>query len=95
MRVKYSPAFLSILKRVDVRIRKSLRESIAIFIRNPNDLELDNHDLRDEWLGYRSIDVTENWRALYKEITENDESVAYFIALGTHDGLYGKGRRTA
>ncbi len=95
MRVKYSPAFILVAKKVDVRIRKSLRESLTTFIRNPNDLELDNHDLTDEWLGYKSIDVTADWRAIYKEIREGDQVIAYFIALGTHQQLYGKGRKTA
>lgn len=95
MRVKYSPLFLTISKKADVRVRKSLRESITTFIRNPNDPELDNHDLRDEWLGYRSIDITTNWRAIFKEITESEQTVAYFVALGTHDQLYGKGRKAS
>ena len=46
MRVKYSPEFLKILKKVDVRIYKSLRQKVAIFIKNPIDAQLDNHNLR-------------------------------------------------
>ncbi len=89
MIVKYSPRFLGLLKKVDVKIRKSLKERIAIFIQNPNDLELNNHALRDEYLGYRSIDVTANWRAIFEELQEGKNTVAYFIGLGTHEELYG------
>lgn len=89
MIVKYSPRFLALLKKADVIIRKSLKEKIAIFIQDPNDLELSNHVLRDEYLGYRSIDITANWRAIFEEIQEGEDTVAYFIGLGTHEELYG------
>lgn len=94
MRVKYSPLFLAKLKKVDVRIRKSLREKIAIFIKNPNDPELDNHPLRDEYLGGRGIDITADWRAVYEEIEEGDNTTAYFETFGTHDELFRKPLKT-
>lgn len=90
MRVKYSPLFLTKVKKVDVRIYKSLREKIAIFIKDPNDPQLDNHELHEEWEGFRSIDITADWRAIYEEIDEAGDVVAYFEALGTHEELYGE-----
>ena len=90
MRVKYSPLFLLIIKKVDVRIYKSLKSRISIFIQNPNDPQLDNHPLRNEYSGCRSIDITADWRAVFKEIHEGEEKVAYFVDLGTHNELYGK-----
>lgn len=90
MIVKYSPRFLQLLKKVNVRIRKSLKERIVIFIQNPNDLELNNHPLRDKYAGYRSIDVTADWRAIFEEIQIGENTIAYFIGLGTHKELYSK-----
>lgn len=89
MIVRYSPSFLSTLKKVDVRIRKSFKEEIAIFYKNPMDPRLDNHLLKREWIGYRSIDINANWRAIYKEIQEGENMVAYFVAIGTHKDLFG------
>ena len=89
MRVKYSPLFLAKVKKVDVRIYKSLRKNLAIFIKDPNAPQLGNHELHEEWEGFRSIDITANWRAIYEEIDEGEEVVAYFEALGTHEELYG------
>ena len=88
MRVKYSPLFLAKVKKVDVRIYKSLREKIAIFLKDPNNSQLDNHELYREWEGFRSIDVTSDWRAVYQEIDEGNEIIAYFTTLGTHEELY-------
>jgi mRNA-degrading endonuclease YafQ of YafQ-DinJ toxin-antitoxin module len=40
------------------------------------------------WKGFKSIDVTSDWRAIYQEIKEGEGSIAYFTALGTHKQLY-------
>lgn len=90
MNVKYSPGLLQSLKKHDVRIRKSFKEKIVIFFKNPNDLQLNNHSLREPYQDRRSIDITNDHRAHYKEIKEKDETVAYFVSLGTHDEFYGK-----
>lgn len=89
MKVFYDPAFYEKLKKVDVRTLKSVKEKLLAFSKNPNDLQLNNHELKREYEGYRSIDITADWRAIYKEIRERDENIAYFVLLGTHDQLYG------
>ena len=88
MKIIYDPAFLQKLKKVDVRIRKSLKRRILLFSKNPNDPQLNNHPLAREYSGYRSIDITSDWRALYKELHGDMEITAYFVLLGTHDQLY-------
>ena len=90
MIVAYDPAFLKKFKKLDVRIRKGFQERILLFSKNPNDPDLNNHQLRDEYAGYRSIDITSDWRALYTEKSAEEDTVAYFTILGTHDELYGK-----
>jgi addiction module RelE/StbE family toxin len=82
--------FIKLYKEADVRIRKSIDEKLRVFIKNPFDLGLDNHPLRDEWEGFRSIDITNDYRAVYKEVKEGEELNAYFVALGTHKELYRK-----
>lgn len=89
MIIQYSPVFLEKVKRLEVRIYVSLRKQILIFSNNPYDPVLQNHALRGEWEGYRSINITTDWRALYEEIKDGDEIVAYFSYIGTHKQLYG------
>ncbi len=92
MKVKFSQRFYQIYKKkIDVRIRKSVNERLEIFRRNPLEILLDNHELQDEWIGYRSIDITNNYRAVYEVLNEEDEPVAYFVTIGTHSELYKKG----
>lgn len=93
MTVKYSPSFLKVFKKLDVRIRKSFKQKILIFSKNPDDLQLNNHELKKEWLEHRSIDVDADYRAVYQEKNNGEDSVAYFVVLGTHDQLYKKDKQ--
>lgn len=88
MTVRYDPDFIEKLKKVKVSIRKSFKERILLFIKNPENPQLHNHPLREDWKGYRSIDITNDWRAVYAEKQEGDTPIAYFVALGTHRELY-------
>lgn len=90
MRIIYDPNFVTKLKRSNVRVRKHFKERILLFVKDPNNPQLNNHTLRDEYQEYRSIDITSDWRAIFKEVRIGEETVAYFIALGTHRELYGK-----
>lgn len=90
MKIFYDPEFIQQLKRLNVRIRKSFTERIAIFQNNPNDSVLDNHPLEKEYLGHRSIDITVDFRAIFKEVSENKEITYYFFLIGTHDQLFKK-----
>lgn len=88
MKIVYDSNFLKKLKKTDVRIRKSFKEKIYLFAQNPNNPQLNNHALRKKYQGYRSIDITNDWRAIYKTTEISDETVAYFIDIGTHEQLY-------
>ena len=88
MKIVFDPAFIRKLKKLNVRTRKIFKERILLFSKNPNDLQLDNHVLRDEYKKYRCIDITSDYRAIYEEIHTDDGKVAYFITIGTHGELY-------
>lgn len=90
MKVRYSPKFYRQYKKADVRIRNSVDDKIEIFLGDPTDPRLDNHELEREWEGFRSIDITADWRAIYEYKQAGEETVAYFVAAGTHKELYGK-----
>ena len=93
MNVKLDPDFFKQLKKLDIRIRKNFRERIAIFAKNPLDPHLNNHELREPYKGLRSIDITNDYRAVYEEMTVGKDSVAYFSLLGTHEELYKKHKK--
>lgn len=88
MNVKIDPDILKKLNKLDVRIRNTFKEKILIFQKNPDEPLLNNHELRNPYKGLRSIDITNDYRAIYEEMTVGQETVAYFVILGTHKDLY-------
>ncbi len=88
MKIWYTPDFYKMYKKLDVRIRNRFDQKIEIFLKNPYEPILDNHELKDEWEEHRSINVTGDFRAIFYEEVVGDEIVANFVAIGTHDQLY-------
>ena len=89
IKVKFRKEFIVHYKKANVRIQHEVDKRIRLFKRNPTEIQLHNHPLRDKWKGYRSINITEDFRAIYKELLEENEYyIAYFVALGTHKQLY-------
>lgn len=88
MKIRYEPSFYKLYKKANVRIRNKFDNQLRIFKNNPFDPILKNHELKREWEGYRSINITADYRAIYKEIKLDEETVSYFIAIGTHEELY-------
>lgn len=88
MKVVFDPDFYKRYKKVDVRIQIRVDERIRIFRTDPFNPELNNHLLKEPYLGNRSIDITTDYRAIYKEKQVGKQIVAYFIALDTHKNLY-------
>ena len=88
MNVVLDPVLYKKLKKLNVRIRKNFRKMITIFQLNPSDPILDNHPLEKELTGYRSIDITADYRAVFEELQEGEEKICYFFLIGTHKQLY-------
>lgn len=90
MKVLFDRNFYRQYKKADVRIQNSVDESIRILRKNPNNPQLNNHLLHEPYQNLRSIDITSDYRALYKEVVTEKDTIAYFVALGTRDQLYGE-----
>jgi len=45
---------------------------------------LEDHPLKGKWIGYRSINITGDVRAVYR----TEGAVAIFFDIGTHDYLF-------
>jgi addiction module RelE/StbE family toxin len=88
MRVQFDPEFYKLYKKADVRIRNAVDKKIELFTKDPYNPELNNHQLLDEYEGFSSIDITNDYRAMYEEVQGANETVAYFSLLGTHKELY-------
>lgn len=91
MEIRYNPKFRKYYKNADVKIRVAFNSRIQLFEVDPYNTLLHNHQLVGKYTGYRSINITGDWRALYKEIRSDDNRVFIeFHLLGTHSQLYKK-----
>ncbi len=86
MRIDYSKRFLKQVAKSDQNIQKALQKRLAIFIEDKFSPQLNNHKLSGEFEGYRSINVTGNCRALFREL--EDGTIIFFDFFGTHSELY-------
>lgn len=88
-KIDYSRGFLKQLKKATLEIKISFRNRLKLFLTDPLNPLLNNHKLTGQFSGCRSINVTGDWRAIYKEqLLPNEENTVIFLMLGTHSELY-------
>jgi len=66
-------------------LQKHIDEKLLLFGKNPFDPILNNHSLQGKFLGYRSINITGDYRAIFRLL---DDDTALFVEVDTHGNLY-------
>ena len=84
-RIGFSLIFNKKLAKAPTGIKLAVRQALELFRENAHHEALRNHLLTERYAGFRSIDVTEDWRALYRSEPER----IIFVEIGTYDQLYG------
>lgn len=67
------------------KLREKAKERMQLFSTDSFNPILDNHQLQGKWFGHRSINVTGDFRAVFKQM----EDTAIFVDIDTHHNLYG------
>lgn len=89
MKIEYSKKFVKQYEKADIKIREAFSKRLQLFLKNPLHPQLKNHPLKGTLAGYKSINITGDWRALYSETKdEESETIIIFDMLGTHSQLY-------
>lgn len=89
MDVKLSKVFRKQYTRASRKVQLAFKDRLRIFEKDPRHPLLRNHLLTGEYRGFRSINITGDWRALYREqASSRGEMLVEFILLGTHSQLY-------
>lgn len=88
MVVLYSTKFKKQLAKAGPKIQKALIKRRQILEKDPNDHALNNHKLSGRYSGFRSINITGDWRAVFSEERTNNTHTIIFRELGTHSQLY-------
>ena len=80
-----SKNFQKQFKKLPKKTKNKAVEQLGLFVVDPMDYRLRNHPLTGEWAGYRSIDITNDYRAVYRLL---DENIAFFKTVDNHNNLY-------
>ena len=83
-KIDFSNKFKKNLKKTPLKIKIALRKKLQLFSTNPFNPILNNHSLIGNYKGYRSINITGDWRAIYSQHSGR----IIFEELGTHSQLY-------
>ncbi len=89
LRIEFSPLFNSKLKKLPAETIIALDETLELFWENQNHKQLRRHFLKEKFAGYQSIDVTDDYRAVFREEKTENTIIIKFHTIGTHKDLYG------
>jgi len=87
--IEFSSVFTKQRKAAPSEITEAFREALNLYLDDPHHPTLRNHSLRGKFAGYRSIDITGDWRAIFREDHTGQKTIVKFYQLGTHKELYG------
>ena len=91
MEIRLSRIFRKQYAKASQKVQLVVRERFRIFEKDTHHPLLRNHLLTGEYHGFRSINITGDWRAIYGEKMLPTGKVAIdFMLLGTHSQLYKK-----
>lgn len=89
MKIDFAKTFLKQHKKSPKKIQQAWEEKLEFFIKNKFHPLLNNHQLTGEYKGYRSINVTGDWRAIFFETVDKEgNKMTIFKLIGTHNQLY-------
>lgn len=85
MIVVYHRNFKKMFRKMPVSVQEKFYNCLVLFVKTPHHPVLGNHQLSGEWVTCRSISITGDMRAVYKE---QNGGIIQFIAIGSHSELY-------
>ncbi len=83
--IQFTKDFARQFKKLKSAQQARFYERLELFKNNPSDRVLRDHALKGNYIGYRSIDIQGDLRALY--YIQNDK-IIIFALIGTHSQLY-------
>ncbi|MDD5696753.1 MAG: type II toxin-antitoxin system mRNA interferase toxin, RelE/StbE family [Candidatus Pacebacteria bacterium] len=87
MKIVFAKRFRKQYQSAPEQVKRDFNERLEIFAEDRQAATLGNHALKGKLKGYRSINVTEDWRAIFREAKTGNHII--FVLLGKHSELYG------
>lgn len=86
MQIKFKKKFVKMLEKAPLNVQRNFEEKLKLFTVNPYNIILNNHNLKGQYQGLNSINITGDWRTIFKY--EDRLNKAIFYLIGTHSQLY-------
>ncbi len=89
MEIRYGDRFKKQYEKAPKPVKAAAKRRISLFKEHPFHPFLHNHPLVGVYAGHRSINITGDWRAVYRVSKDSfGKMIIVFVALGTHSQLY-------
>ena len=88
MVIKKHKQFTKKYAKLNLKIQLKTDETLIKFVKNPFDRILNNHPLNWDYKGLRSINVTWDFRIIFRELSNNTYELVELIDVWTHSELY-------
>ncbi len=85
MIIVFHKDFTKRFKRLTPKIKENFNKRLILFKKDEFNPALNNHTLKGKYQGYRSINISGDLRAIYK----NDKVSIIFVTIDSHSNLYG------
>lgn len=85
MKIKLHKKFEKGYKKLAPAEKKKFKERRNLFLQSEFNPILNNHPLKGKYLGYRSINITGDLRAVFRK----EGNLVIFVAIDSHSNLYG------
>ncbi len=85
MNIQTTKSFDKQYAKLNIKVKSQFKQRVEQFRVDPFAVTLRNHALKGRYLGYRSIDINGDVRALY--VVKGDV-IIIFGFIGTHSQLY-------
>ncbi|MEK7068832.1 MAG: type II toxin-antitoxin system mRNA interferase toxin, RelE/StbE family [Patescibacteria group bacterium] len=86
MEFLHAPLYKRQFRKLPQDMQRKVMERLVLFMQDETHPLLYNHALRFEWTGYRSINITGDYRMIFKKVSE---TMVRLEQVGTHNELYG------
>lgn len=84
MEIHFHKDFKKKLKKLSPKIKNHFYARLDLFMKDKNHEMLNNHSVDKAFTDCRSINVTGDYRAIFKE----ESNTVVFLKIGTHSELY-------
>ncbi|MDA9129391.1 type II toxin-antitoxin system mRNA interferase toxin, RelE/StbE family [Candidatus Gracilibacteria bacterium] len=75
-------------RKLSPKLQEKTSEVLKIFTNNKHDIRLKNHALKGDFIGFRSINLTGDYRIIFKDNDNGVIEVIELVDVNTHSELY-------